>query len=570
MERMTMHEPPEQPRDDEDKEGQKPVKEPDTLLSKMRKMRNAGLAAAVMGLAHEGTARADTAPQKDVPAHAEKSEDVRERDSKDLMKEMHSLWSEYGNAGQRSMQQETAVREKAASGETARLAADVIANLTDEKSAAKEVSALISILSTVNAQGVVYREYHKRFGHLPEAKSSPYYEAHLRDFAPSVADVKGEDVDPRLGLVARGSDSYSQAGMRSLLDNSGWATTERIASFKRLVGDQEIRAQAISADLTVAEYFSLIKASVKEVDELKTPEGKAVVASDPAFKTVLETATLDLPPERTAELVAKVLLEKRQQFSRAEVLGPSTETLIIMTGRDRRSDGANGGKSNVIDARVWNDIAKAAHVPDKAVHSLDASVQDPKVVAMGLIDAIKDSKGETVVALDTHGSPESIAVSVEAGAEMSLKSAALAHALTERLLKSGDKESLSHVTIVLDSCSSYDFAKSLSKEIRSQWADDGSGEGWAAKMKPGDIAMPRIITMAQEGSVGFFGATVGETLRNGQLKGIEKDGAVTGKRLLQNVQAPAYRYNDMTFFLPEHGGLLEIGANEQQKDDRAV
>jgi hypothetical protein len=570
MEPMPGFEPNEMSREKEEEEKPADEKKPDTLTSKLRKMKMAGIAAAAIGIAaaQESPAHAETSA-KDVPTQAEKRHEVIEQDFNGLTREMHSLWSEYGDMGKRSMQQETAIREKAVSGETARLAADVIANIPDEKSGAREVSILISTMSTVNAQGVVFREYKKRFGHLPEGFKSEYYGTHLRDFAPSASDIKGENIDPRIGLAAQENTAVAPAALESILENSGWATAERIKDFRRLSDDPEIRAQAVAADLTVAEYFSLLKATVKEVDALKTPEGRAAVASDPAFKQVLETEKLDIPAERRAELVAKVLLEKRETFARVEVLGASTKNLIVMTGRDRASKDGKGNPVNTFDGKKWNELAKAAHVPDSAVQSLDADSMEPKDVATGLIRAIGASEGETVVALDTHGSPESIAVSNDADTRMTLKAGAIAHALTERLRKSGNKDSLSQVTIILDSCSGYDFANALTKDIRAEWSDDAPKNGWAAKVKASDIAMPRIITMAQEGSVGIVGYGIGETLRNSQLKGIEKDGAITGKRLLQNVQPATYKSNDMTFFLPQKGSLLEIGANEQEKDPMA-
>ena len=143
--------------------------------------------------------------------------------------------------------------------------------------------------------------------------------------------------------------------------------------------------------------------------------------------------------------------------------------------------------------------------------------------------------------------------------ESVLSVAKLAKALAERALHQADPSALSDVIINLDSCFSYDFTSNIVDFLKDAWAKQGD-----VPFPFEQLALPTIMTMAQEGSMGWGGSSMAELLSS-QKDGIQKDGGVKGARILQCVQPMAYEDNDMTFFVPEKGGrLLEMGANERR------
>ncbi len=418
---------------------------------------------------------------------------------------------------------------------------------------------LVGMLGNFSAQGLLFAEAKKQTG-LPLhevmefKKNYYYYGAKLCDFSPAVEDIQDNDIDPRLNLVE--GLPFSSMVEGDIEDYPGWADPERRQVFRDFVANEKIQTLAKQADLTMVEYFSLIKSVIDN------REGFVI---SPDVLTKLKEVTLELFEEKATarphvgqsdELAAQLLLEQRDLFIKKSFLGSHTKHFIQFTGYDKLENG-----QMLFNPQKWEDVARAAGVAEEAIVRVDAADEyDDSMKKKYILSQIGASSGDTFVSFAMHGIKGGDGMMVNKFNKnfAFVSDEHIASALIDRVDATKDYQTLSQLTLCFDSCFSYNFSKNIIERMREIWKT----KGYEAKVSFEKVSLPTIITVAQEGSPGIANHTYGELLQR-QLGGIIKDGAVTGKRLSQVVQPIAYPMSDMTFFNGQQGKLLEFGGIEK-------
>lgn len=371
-------------------------------------------------------------------------------------------------------------------------------------------------------QGVFYDELEKSakavHGSVSFPRNETYYAARLQDYVPQGDAIWSQDIDPRNRPVLHQTDKDT------LLSHPGWSERRRKAAFKQLAQDQAFIQLAKSNDLTLAEYFSLIKSVINEKEE----------GSD----SLLDIATRHL--------------QMRREFLQKELAGPRTEQAICFYGRDENMfQGADEGG--------WNQILRTSGVAESRIVTHGTNTQTtPEQTKTNLFQSIANSHGETVITFDTHGSPQALLVDKMQGNQL-LSSTELASALIDRLIVQQDSDTLGKVTVMIDACYSNDFAKQLKRDIYRIWTSAANRPFTHERIK-----LPTIISASQQAAMSFKPANMEPMLKT-MTDGIRKDGALTGARLLRNVQPASYPLQDMTFFAA--GSNTEFAGRERSRID---
>ena len=362
---------------------------------------------------------------------------------------------------------------------------------------------------------------------LPIAHNDIYYRARVRDYLPSGTDIWSHDIDPRNNPGLTGTD------LAELQAHPGWAGSYRKAAFRQLASNEEIQRLAKQADLTVVEYFSLLKATQH-------------VFVDRAWQT---------PEDQSApriEAIAQQLLTQREAFAHTNLADRTTQQAILFYGRDREN--VHQGS----DEHAWSEILGSAGVPEERIREFGTTREhNAEDIRTRLLSAIEHSSGKTFIAFDTHGNPTVLAVDMERPDHVTTQN--LAQALVARLERLAQPTGLREITLVLEACYTFNFGQNLMTSIREQWDAQPN-----RPFPSSQIELPTLLTAVQEDSMGFHNFKM-ISLLSEQLNGIQQDGGLSGQRILQVVQPKSYIHNDITCFAPGSG--TEFARRRQPRNE---
>jgi hypothetical protein len=340
-------------------------------------------------------------------------------------------------------------------------------------------------------------------------------------------------------------DYVPEINASNIRQDSNGSDMSQARGFVKLFNNANIRMMANEADLTIAEYSSLILAV--QVEALRQRQSG----------------------DFDEEACAKTLLGMRQKFAREYVFGPETQSAIVVTGTDDTLP------SDALDFNpyVWSTALRVGGVKKTAIHEIAAVRNDRKVNQASheeLASQIERSQGKTLMIFNMHGSSKGLLL--DRDSESRVRVEELAQYLLARLKRSDNAEELSNVTMILESCHGYDFAENLMEALRLAWvAKDERGDSLETQfgVPSNRLRSPTVITMAHADSDVISGKTINDLLPSHQ-EGIRADGGLLGGRVLQMFQPAVYEKNNMTFFASGAGRLLEFGnldseSNSQQK-----
>ncbi len=346
-----------------------------------------------------------------------------------------------------------------------------------------------------------------------------YYATRLRDYSPNQTDTWSEDIDPRNKVAISATE-------RNLLTQyPGWAGRQHKRAFRALVADTQFLALAQSADLNLAEYYSLAKIVIKH----RRPGQKPAI-----FDDLLE---------------ARKCLERRAVFAERILLNEDTEQMLVFHGRDR------AGSLRGEEEGGWNEIGLAAGIaPEKIRNFGQLPTQNIRDTLNGFHRAIATSRGKTFLALEAHGHANGTRLEIDHRLpNLSLPPNDLAGSLLDRVRRTDDPRTLGELTLSLDSNFAYDFIQNLMAELKRQWHPTPT-----CPVRFEQLAMPTILATAQEPQEGDFGTTIRQSLQQ-QVLGIRRDGCISGKRILQNTQPDCYPKQDLNIFASNQGTATEFG-----------
>ncbi len=368
----------------------------------------------------------------------------------------------------------------------------------------------LRVFHECNSQGLVYAAIQEaaeiKGMQTNFTRDSWYYGSRLRDYIPKSKDIWSQDIDPR------NRPGIDERHRQWIKNDPSWSETRRQALFRALAERPELITRAKRHDLTLAEFFSLIKAVIHEQMRIREA-GEA--------------------PESIEATAEKLLLHYRESLRRV-ILGPETETAIILYGNDGRL--MYGAEDD-----AWNDTLEAAQVRPDRIQKIGTNETCTNAEVLHEVkQAIASSRGKTFIAFKTHGSTNGLYIDRKSHEHISADD--LAESLINRVRATRDLSSLKEMNIVIDACHSYDFRHEVIRLMEERW-----GRSPMRTHPFTHVDKPFFVTVVQEGSVGQGSSLICDAL-DGQFSGIQKDGAVYGQRLLQNVQPRVYEENDMTFF----------------------
>lgn len=376
----------------------------------------------------------------------------------------------------------------------------------------------LQAFSSCHCQGLVYAALQKAArqhgGKVSFARyGGQYHASRLRDYIPTSDDIWSQDIDPR-------NWPHIPASTRQNIERSPvWSGKKHKQIFRRFAERISIIEQAQQEDLTIVEYFSLIKSIIHE---------RAVLTPDQRTQESID------------ETVERLLEARRRMFER-KVLSVQTEKVILFYGNDQRY-------MNGADDTGWNDVIEAVGLSEDRIERIGTSETRSNAVEerSKLKNAIISSRGKTFLAFKTHGANTSLVIDQSRGPE-NISDRFLAEALFSRLQATRNPRTLAEMDIVIDACNSYTFTKNVVRILRELW------ESSSFRALPfSRVHLPFIVTAVQEGANGQAGSMISSRL-DLQFSGIQEEGAVYGRRLLQNVQPIIYEESDMTFFAAETG-----------------
>lgn len=395
--------------------------------------------------------------------------------------------------------------------------------------------AALSLCNNCSCQGLLYSAIErasKRLGVTsPVEHTENYYCARVKEYLPTGNDIWSQDIDPRNIPTINAKDRGR------LINEPGWSGRFRKSAFRELANNEGIKQLAKDQDLTLAEYFSLLKAVHHEHLNEVWQEPEVI-------------------PPTTSEQFAQRLLSERAKFLQRNLLDRTTDALIVLYGRDR--EGVHAGD----EEHHWQDIGRAAGVRQEAIRAFGTTLaHNADEVRNAFFQAIRSSRGKTFIASDSHGSSDRLGVDNERP-QAAVVTRALAEVLVERVLETGDAHTLEDVTLCIEACYTYDFAQNLRGNIERLWTHLPH-----SPFPVGQLKWPTIMTSVQEYSWAIHSAKAMSVLSE-QLPGIQKDGALRGKRVLQVVQPLAYTGNDLTYFAPGSG--IEFSRREKTSNPTQI
>ncbi len=374
------------------------------------------------------------------------------------------------------------------------------------------------------------------------------------DYLPEGKKIPDLDVDPRLGqlhgIADNTGDTYAKgSAARSIRSNKSWASEERYALFTKTMDDPEIRQMLQASDMTLAEAYSAIKAGLRA--EGFTGDQKKV-------------------REKVAETLAA-----REQFKTKEILGKNTDKFLYFNHPAKSEDRSVSDESTVALAEYMqqlhgnNDVAVELQ-NENGLYSVDgssaildgASYEEALAVTSGarILKALKETRGNVTVMFNTHGEEDKIAISEKAKDHVWLSSGDIAKSLIDRVEDEENPQALAGMNIIIATCYGHDFGKKLGAKLASEF-ERRLGKPAA------ELAMPTVITPAQEGSVSYEDGMTKEIADNKMV--FKKAGALTGEFLLRRVQPRSYHYGDLTVFSGENAAdWKEVAATEDASDAR--
>jgi hypothetical protein len=217
------------------------------------------------------------------------------------------------------------------------------------------------------------------------------------------------------------------------------------------------------------------------------------------------------------------------------IVDASTEQAIIFAGNDARYFEGNQDES-------WDATLESAGVKSDRVNKIATAEDHTNAETLSILKkTIASSEGKTFLAFSTHGAEQYLGMDHRAG-EGAITDTYVAEALLARVLEQRSPTTLADMTIVMDACHTYEFSKNVMMKMKEIWDSKPPRPFPFAR-----IHFPFMIAGVQEGSVGQASSTISRVLQN-QGEGVRKDGGLSGRRLLQNVQPISYEENDMTFF----------------------
>lgn len=396
-----------------------------------------------------------------------------------------------------------------------------------------------------NCEGIVLaaaanyaRDHHRK---MILSRDRFYYSARVKDYLPTGDDIYGQDIDPRNAPGM--SEMFDQSKLTSLRDHPGWAGARRQRQFRELAANSAIAQLAKEADFTLAEYFSLIKATIHQ-QELNGRENS-----------------------ETDLAIASRLVTANREFAQKTLLDSQTNTVIVFHGSDHENW---GGELRIPGHHIgrnddsWSRIAVAAGVARGKIHRFgsDPERRGPSPLP-GLYRAISRSHGKTFIAFDSHGLPEYLQVDDRAP-EMKITPVDLARAFLDRVRATRDPSTLEQVTFFMEACYTYDFAHNVIQEMQRQWQSEQTPLCTFETLK-----LPTIIVPVQEGSYAAHNFKAFRVLTK-QLVGIRSDGSIKGERILKNVQPISYREHDLTIFTSGSGKVTEIAQRGRSDNVRVA
>ncbi len=398
---------------------------------------------------------------------------------------------------------------------------------------------LINSFATCNSQGLVYealkRAIQEKGGRITFHRAPTYYASRVRDFLPMSVELTYQDIDPR------NQEQASTRDREEINMHRGWSEETRARAFAQLALHPGIRAFAKREDLTLVEYISWLKAIHSE---------REVMAQRAAPQRVTESL----------EITAVRLLNMHRALMRTNILDAATQKVILLYGND--NDILHG-----IEETGWERIAQGVGVPRERIAKMATTqATSGEQLEERFLQTVRASREKTFIAIETHGSSLGITTDSREGRVSRITVSRFAEILLERVIASRDTDTLEQVTILFGSCYSYNFTRNLLQEMQSAW--ETMGQDLNPPVPFSRIKLPAIIAGSQKDSSTLNSATV-EHLLLPHLEGLRADHALTGERLLRNVQPSAYaKQCDLTFFA--QGSGAEYAADERTSSAATV
>ncbi len=394
----------------------------------------------------------------------------------------------------------------------------------------------LDVFSACSCTGLVYvalrdatRDAH---GDVHFARDSSYYGCHLRDYVPTKKDLWSQDIDPRNNPHALEED---RERMRR---DPAWSGKRRKDIFRALATRPSLVERAQRDDLTLVEFFSLVKSVVHERGRL-TEERRARIS---------------------LEETADELLAARRELLRRKILGPETERVILFYGDDHARNMVHGEAET-----VWDGPLEATGVRPERIEKISTNATRTNADALrSLRQSIASSRGKTLLSFKTHGATDKLMIDSQRGSEY-ISDTLIAEALIARIQATRNPRTLEDMNIVVDACHSYEFRNNVIQRMQELW-QRGPMRAYPFEQ----VGKPFFVTVVQEGSVGQGGSLISGILdSDSQVSAVRKDGGLFVERLLKNIQPRVYEENDMTFFAAGSGREFAERASSQTNDRAA-
>ncbi len=373
------------------------------------------------------------------------------------------------------------------------------------------------------------------------------------------------DIDPRftqvklLEQVIKHNDRQDLKGQLDdlkykLSEKDGWANPKRQGEFNVLLQDSKIRKILKSQPkLTTADAFSLLKATILDTDV------------------------------GNAETKLRKKIEQRNAFSDTQIIEPNTDKVIIFNYATKDAGTIFKGAELKKMAQVALG-EKARQNPDKYIQLIDTNeVKDVTQETSGdiLIKSIQESRGKRVVYLNSHASPNELAIDLSNPSKpQTLKTEGLASAFLTNMINTIQEKgpefgrsSLGEVKIIIDGCEGYDLVgKNIISEMQHIYNE--SNYETITGVPFDKLQLPTVVTMAGEKSPVLAVDQIFEQsypsgsralVQDKYLNLIKQKGGLNGSILLQ-LQSESYTSGgDMGIFVSGQGKLDEISSNITSK-----
>lgn len=380
------------------------------------------------------------------------------------------------------------------------------------------IQRAVEIYTLGGRQGLVYTQLraaarrHQLDVPLTSYRGDRYYATRVRDFCPSMQDLRLQDIDPR---NTPGLPTEAAAELRA---HPGWSETHAINDFQHLFQQASLRGLATEHDLTLAECFSLLKAIIHEKRRSRTP--------------------------LSSEVHAQRFLQLRHAFCERRILDSTTENVLLFAGYDDEQD-ARGHRNHAgSEDRTWDQALVACGVlPGRIQHHGFREGDDPELCKQSFLRAIRETRGITFISLDSHGHPERILV---AGAAR-LTPTDVARALLGRLNAARSSDALENVTICVQACYSHDFSRNLYQALQHFREQARTDPTWNNAPWLREFAFPLIVSSSQADAQSTHSFKLGPQLQ-ARTVALSKDGGLMGMRILQDIQPKTYSAQDYTLF----------------------